>query len=162
MKLINIINLSARKLTSRTSVLTGMLFSSMALLANPVFAQTNGAGIDLHAAYPSAASCITTSSYAGVTNTCSYSVLVEGTLQGLATGYHTTSVSIYADNSSCQFLSTNGVGNGSFLGPVTYAVSGPKSWQTLNTGSIYVWSWSPLIVRCTLESGGIIGSFTAI
>ncbi|WP_347985792.1 hypothetical protein [Methylomonas sp. AM2-LC] len=156
----NIKNINLPNLSGRAIAFTGLLFSSL-LLANPAFAQSNGPGNALHAAYPSTANCITTSSYAGVTNTCGYPVLVVGSLQ-VATGWHSTSVSIYGNNSNCQFLSTNGVGNGSNLGPVTYTLSGPKTWQTLNTSSIYVWDWSPLIVRCSLESGGIIGSFTAI
>lgn len=132
-----------------------------ALLATAAGAAWNGSGSQMKAYYPNESDCLVTNSYAGIINNCTYSVYVNATLAVNTETWHATSVSMYGSNSWCQTVSTNGVGNGANLGATTWTVAGPKTWQTLNTGSRYVWSWSPVLFWCLLEPGGVIGSFTA-
>lgn len=149
----------ARIATSLTPVLVAALAG---VASTPMTAEsaTNGAGIALKAFYPSDAGCFSGYSYAGVVNNCSTARWISTTLP-VPAGWHGTSVSVYGNGSMCHTISTNGVGNGANLGPDTWTLAGPKTWQTLNTGDRYVWDWSPVLFECLLESGGIIGSFTA-
>jgi hypothetical protein len=132
-------------------------------LAGSAISGVNGPGVDFKAAYPADDACfqLSGSSYAGITNTCSTARLIVATLPITNEGWHPTSVSLFGSNSWCQTVSTNGVGNGAHVGPATWTTAGPQTWQTLNTGDRYVWSWSPLAFRCVLEPGGVIGSFSA-
>ncbi|MEH1947680.1 MAG: hypothetical protein V7K77_12125 [Nostoc sp.] len=139
--------------------LVSMLAGVVSLVANQALAVT-GPGATMKNSYPQDNSCLSTSSYGGIINNCSYSVQVVGTLQ-LSTGSHPTSISIYGNNSSCQTLSINGVGNAAFVGSIIYTTSGPKVWQTLNLGDLYVYEGTGPIFSCSLEAGGIIGNFTA-
>jgi hypothetical protein len=145
-----------------TRVLASLTFlGGLALVPAPASA-LSGPGAALKGAYAGNQGCFNTVSYGAIQNNCSTPQLLIGTLAVSPNAWHTTSVSLYGDNSNCQVVTTNGVGNGSYLGPVTYAVSGPQTWQTLNTGSVYVWDvTSALTLRCVLEPGGEIGSFTA-
>lgn len=145
---------------SRT--LRALAIAGVAVLVTNADAAWNGSGSQMKAYYPSDAGCVRTNSFAGIINTCSYSVYVNATLPVQPEAWHATSVSIYGSNSWCQTVSTNGVGNGANLGSETWTVAGPQTWQTLNTGSRYVWSWSPLLFWCYLEPGGSVGSFTAL
>jgi hypothetical protein len=122
---------------------------------------TNGAGVVLKAYYPGDASCFSAWSYGGIANNCASARWVSTSLP-VPWGFHGTSVSIYGSSSYCHTVSTNGVGNGANVGADTWTVAGPKTWQTLNTGIRYVWDWSPVVFECLLESGGVIGSFTAV
>jgi hypothetical protein len=131
------------------------------VLAVSAQAAWNGSGSQMKAFYPSDAGCIRTNSYAAVINTCSYAVYVNATLPVASEGWYNTSVSLFGSNSWCQSVSTNGVGNGANIGANTWTVAGPQTWQTLNTGSRYVWSWSPVLFWCLLEPTGQVGSFTA-
>ncbi|MBN3949735.1 MAG: hypothetical protein V7K14_11585 [Nostoc sp.] len=139
--------------------LVSMLTGIISLVANQALAVT-APGATMKNSYPQDNSCLSTSSYGGIVNNCTYSVQVIGTLQ-LATGYHATSISIYGNNSWCQTDSINGVGNASFVGSQVYTTSGPKVWQTLNLGNLYVYDGTGTIFRCSLEAGGYIGNFTA-
>lgn len=143
--------------------LVSMLAGAISLVAGQALAVT-GPGATMKNSFPSDNSCLSTSSYGGIANNCTYSVQVVGTLQ-LSAGYHPTLVSILGNNSWCQTVSTNNVGNSSYLGPQVYTAAGPKTWQVLNLGNLYVYNWSSdqsgTIFRCGLEPGGVIGSFTA-
>jgi hypothetical protein len=123
-------------------------------------AAVNGPGIVFKAAFPEDAGCLSVSSYGGIVNNCATARWVKAALP-ISEGWHPTSVSIYGNSSMCYTVSTNGVGNGAHIGADTWTLAGPKAWQTLNTGDRYVWSWSPLLFSCLLESGGTIGSFSA-
>jgi hypothetical protein len=126
-------------------------------------AAVNGPGIHFKAAFASDASCFSrySPSFAGLINNCASSREIIATLPLTQVGWHPTSVSIYGNNSWCQSLSTNGVGNAAQVGPEVWTTAGPMNWQTLNLGDRYNWGWSPLVYRCWLQSGGIIGSFSA-
>lgn len=122
---------------------------------------TNGAGLTLRAYFPSDAGCFSASSYGGISNNCPDQRWLSVSLP-VPSGWHTTNVSIFGNNSMCQTVSTNGVGNGANVGAETWTLAGPRTWQTLATGDRFVWDWSPVVFRCLLEGGGVIGSFTAI
>ncbi|MEH1936796.1 MAG: hypothetical protein V7L14_24450 [Nostoc sp.] len=140
--------------------LVSMLAGVISLVANQALAVT-GPGASMKNSFPQDNSCLSTSSYGGIVNNCTYSVQVVGTLQ-LSTGYHATSIyQIYGNNSWCQTASINGVGNAASFGAQVYTTSGPKVWQTLNLGNLYVYDGTGVIFRCSLEAGGIIGTFTA-
>ena len=145
--------------TCLTPVLLGALAG---VVSAPMTAEsaTNGAGVALKAYYSSDDSCFSGYSFAGIINNCTTARWVATTLP-VPAGWHSTSVSLFGNSSFCHSVSTNGVGNGANVGPDVWTTAGPKSWQTLNTGDRYVWDWSPVVFRCLLESGGIIGSFTA-
>lgn len=142
-----------------------MLAGVISLVANQALAVT-GPGATMKNSFPQDNSCLSTSSYGGIINNCSYSIQVVGTLQ-LSPGSHPTSVRIYGNNSWCQTVSINGVGNGASIGSQVYTTSGPKDWNTLNLGNLYVYdgpdgnSETGTLFRCSLETGGIIGNFTA-
>lgn len=142
-----------------------MLAGVISLVANQALAVT-GPGATMKNSFPQDNSCLSTSSYGGIINNCSYSIQVVGTLQ-LSPGSHATSVRIYGNNSWCQTVSINGVGNGASIGSEVYTTSGPKDWNTLNLGNLYVYdgpdgnSETGTLFRCSLETGGIIGNFTA-
>lgn len=143
--------------------LTLALVPVVGLLASPALAVT-GPGAVMKNSFPADNSCLSTLSYGGIINNCTHSVAVVGTLQ-LPAGYHATSISIYGDNSWCQTVSVNGVGNGAYFpnnnqSPV-YTTAGPKTWQVLNLGNLYVANSTGTIFRCQLEAGGAIGNFTA-
>ena len=121
----------------------------------------NGAGLTFKAYYPSDAGCFSSSSYGAIVNNCPDARWLSTSLP-VPGGWHGTNVSIYGNGSMCQTVSTNGVGNGANIGAETWTVAGPKTWQTLNTGDRYVWDSSPVVFRCLLESGGVVGSFTAL
>jgi hypothetical protein len=140
---------------------TALALAAVMSLGGNAVSGVNGPGVDFKAAFPSDASCIQISSYAGVINTCTTARFVIATLPITAEGWHPTSVSLYGSNSWCQVVSTNGVGNGAYIGPTVWTTAGPQTWQTLNTGNQYVWAWSPLVYRCVLEPNGMIGSISA-
>ncbi|MCC5623988.1 hypothetical protein, partial [Nostoc sp. CHAB 5715] len=117
--------------------LVSMLAGVISLVANQALAVT-GPGATMKNSYPQDNSCLSTSGYGGIINNCAYSVQVVGTLQ-LLPGYHPTSIRINGNNSWCQTLSINGVGNAAFVGPQVYTSSGPKDWQTLNLGTLFVY-----------------------
>jgi hypothetical protein len=124
-------------------------------------AATNGAGVALRAYFPGDESCFSGASYGAVVNNCTTARWLLTSLP-VPTGWHTTNVSMFGSNSLCRTVSTNGVGNGANVGPDTWTVAGPQTWQTLATGDRFVWDSSPVVFECLLEPGGIIGSFTAI
>ena len=146
-----------------TAVLGSSLFSIAVVgaLAGSATSGVNGPGFDFKTVYPGDAGCFQVSSFAGLTNTCSTARLIQATLPITSEGWHPTSVSLYGSNSWCQTVSTNGVGNGAQVGPTVWTTAGPQTWQTLNTGDRYVWSWAALTYRCVLEPGGTIGAFYA-
>ncbi|MEH2222318.1 hypothetical protein [Nostoc sp.] len=145
--------------------LVSMLAGVISLVANQALAVT-GPGATMKNSFPQDNSCLSTSSFGGIINNCTYSVQVVGTLQ-LSPGSHPTSVRLYGSNSWCQTVSINGVGNGASIGSQVYTTSGPKDWQTLNLGNLYVYdgpdgnSETGTLFRCSLEAGGIIANFTA-
>jgi len=140
--------------------LVSMLTGVISLVANQALAVT-APGATMKNSFPQDNSCLSTLNYGGIINNCNYSVQVVGSLQ-LSAGYHATSIyQISGNNSWCQTVSINGVGNGNSVGPQVYTTSGPKVWQTLNLGNLYVYEGSGVIFRCSLEAGGGIGTFTA-
>ncbi|MDZ8034220.1 MULTISPECIES: hypothetical protein [unclassified Nostoc] len=145
--------------------LVSMLAGVVSLVANQALAVT-APGATMKNSFPQDNSCLSTSSYGGIINNCSYSVQVVGTLQ-LSPGSHPTSVRINGNNSSCQAISINGVGNGAAFSSLVNTTSGPKVWQTLNLGNLSVFdgpdgnSETGTLFSCSLEAGGIIGNFTA-
>jgi hypothetical protein len=102
--------------------------------------------------------CLNRHSYGGIRNDCTYSVEVVGSVV-VPEGWHATSINVYGNNSWCQSVSTGGNANSaSTVGDATWTLAGPDAWNTLNTGDRYVYWNSTLVFRCSLESGGIIGS----
>jgi hypothetical protein len=133
-----------------------------AIMMPAVSARANTSpGAMFKAAYASQASCINVSSYGQLVNNCSYSVLVEGSVPVTENAWHATSVSIAGNNSWCQTVTINGVGNGANVGNQVWTSAGPVTWQTLDTGARYVWSTMGVAFRCGLEPNGAIGLFTA-
>ena len=122
--------------------------------------EVKSTGLEFKAAYASQASCLSRSgsSYAGVQNTCSYRVEVVAWIPIVTAGWKDTSVFVFGNNTWCQTVATNDVGNGANIGSTVWTTAGPETWQSLNTGSRYVWSWSPLLVRCGLDAGETIGA----
>jgi hypothetical protein len=146
-----------------TCLIPVLVGAFVGVASTPMEAQsaTNGGGLLLHAYFPSDAGCFTTSSYGGIVNNCPSARWLSTSLS-VPSGWHTTSVSIFGSNSMCLTVSTNGVGNGANVGANTWTVAGPQTWQTLSTGDRFVWDWSPVVFECLLESGGVVGSFTAL
>ncbi|MGC4070353.1 MAG: hypothetical protein QM784_37955 [Polyangiaceae bacterium] len=120
-----------------------------------------GPGVAMHTSFGSQQGCVSRSSYGGIVNNCSYAVEVSGTLDVTQNAWHPTSVSIYGNSSWCQTVTINGVGNGAHVGAQVWTSAGPKSWQTLDLGSRYVWADMGLVFWCGLEPGGVIGNFRA-
>jgi hypothetical protein len=133
---------------------------TLAVAANDAHSGINAPGLVLKAVFASDAGCLSVNTgYADIKNNCAHAVEVEGTLPVLSEGWHNTSVSLFANNTWCQTISTNGVGNGANLGTVTWTTAGPRTWQTLNLGDRFVWSWAALSYHCGLEPGGVIGEY---
>ncbi len=130
-------------------------------LAGTAISGVNGPGFGFKAASPGDAACFQAFSWTGITNTCSTARVVVATLPITSEGWHPTSVSVRGSNSWCQSVVTNDVGNAAQTGAVTWTTAGPPTWQLLNTGDRYVWSWSSLTFRCLLEPGGVLGAFKA-
>jgi len=144
--------------------LTPVLLASLAGVAStPLTAEsaTNGGGVVMKALYPGDASCFAVNSWSGIVNNCATARWISTTLP-VPTGWHGTNMTVYGNSTMCHTVSTNGVGNAAHQGPDTWTLSGPKNWQTLNTGDRYAWDWSPVLFECLLESGGIVGGFTAL
>jgi hypothetical protein len=140
-----------------------LLAALVGVASSPITAEsaTNGAGVVMKPLYPGDTNCFSVNSYSGIVNSCASARWISTTLP-VPGGWHTTNVSVYGNNTMCHTISTNGVGNGANLGADTWTLAGPKTWQTLATGDRFVWDWSPVLFECLLESGGVIGSFTAL
>jgi hypothetical protein len=136
-----------------------MTVVALGVAARDAHSGINAPGIVLKAAFASDAGCLSRSTYADIVNNCSYAVEVEGFLPVLAEGWHNTSISLFANNTWCLTVSTNGVGNGANIGATVWTTAGPRTWQTLNLGDRYVWAWAALAYRCGLEPGGVIGEY---
>ena len=147
----------------KTGYLASVLAGVISLVAGPALAVTVP-GAAMKNSLPQDNSCLSTESYGRIVNNCTYSVEVVGTLPS-PTGWHPTSISMLGNNSWCQTVSINAVGNGAYFGGGTqnpvYTTAGPKVWQTLNLGNLYVYDNTGLIFRCGLEAGGAVGNFTA-
>lgn len=123
----------------------------------------NGPGQSMRAAFGGDTGCLARfTGYADLINNCPYAVEISGALPVTFEGWHPTSISLFGNNSWCQSVTTNGVGNGAHIGPATWTTAGPKTWQTLNLGDRYVWAWAALDFRCVLEPGGVIGEYSTI
>jgi hypothetical protein len=130
------------------------------VMAGPAHAAWEGyPGIHFKGANPGDADCIVRHSYSGVRNDCPTARTVVATVPVTAVGWYNTTVSVYGNNSWCRTTTVNGVGNGAHLGSATWTVAGPMTWQTLNTGSRYVWQDMSIVFDCELQSGGVIGGF---
>jgi len=127
------------------------------LTAKDGFCTLTGPGVTMNAYYASDVGCFNGQSYGAITNNCSTSRWVVGTLDVSQNVYHATSVYVYGSSTMCHSVQINGVGNGADVGPDTWTTAGPKTWQNLNTGSRYAFSGTGLLFRCLLEPGGIIG-----
>lgn len=130
-------------------------------IATDAHAETNGAGLTFRAYFPSDESCFSATSYGAIVNTCTTARWMSASLP-VPSGWHDTNVSIFGDNSMCQTVSTNGVGNGADVGAQTWTTAGPQTWQLLDLGSRFVWDTTPVVFRCLLEPSGIVGSFAAL
>ena len=122
---------------------------------------TTSPGAMFKAASASDAACVNVSSYGQLSNNCNRAVLIEGSVPATENAWHPTSVSIAGNNSWCQTVTINAVGNGAQVGNQVWTTSGPVTWQTLDTGSRFVWSTMGIAFRCGLEPNGSIGIFTA-
>src|ERR1041384_5560006 len=130
----------------------------LAVVADDAHSTVNP-GISMKAAFTGDAGCLSRfTGYADLINNCGYAVEIAGWLPVATEGWHPTSISLFTNNSWCQSVSTNGVGNGAQVGAVTWVTAGPRSWQTLNLGDRYV--WAGLAFRCVLEPGGVVGAYT--
>ncbi|MBN8469567.1 hypothetical protein JYJ95_23945 [Corallococcus exiguus] len=135
-------------------------FGVVALTAGTAGAWQYYPGIAFKAAYAGDTSCFNVHSYSGIRNDCTTARTVIVSVPMWTVGNHPTAVSIYGNNSWCDTTTVNGVGNGANLGATTYTVAGPMTWQTLNTGTRYVWEDTAIVFTCGLQAGGIIGAFS--
>jgi hypothetical protein len=138
-----------------------MLMGGLLLASAAPASATTLPGTVLKAAFAGDNGCINIRSYGGIGNDCTYPVLLVGTVPASENAWHPTNVSIFGDNSSCQTVTINGVGNGAQVGNVVFTTAGPQTWQTLDLGSRFVWPSSGIVFRCNLEPKGEIGLFTA-
>ena len=143
----------------RSGSILFVVLAAFGMAVNDAQSSSNAPGIVLKAAFASDAGCLSRTTYADIRNNCSYAVEVAGFLPILSEGWYPTKVVLYGNSSWCQSVSTNGVGNGAHIGAVVWTTAGPDSWQVLNLGDRYVWSWAALTFRCGLEPGGHIGEY---
>lgn len=101
--------------------------------------------------------CLSLNSYSGQQNTCGKFVNVQAYIPN----YNGNALALtgFMDNNSwCEAIVTNGVGNAAWFGPFARAggMNGNKSVQTLQLGSPPVFGGAALVVSCQLEynSGG--------
>jgi hypothetical protein len=133
---------------------------ALGMIGEEAHSSSNAPGSELHAAQGGNAGCLSRhTGYADVRNNCAFAVEVEGFLPILAEGWYPTRLVLFANNSWCQSVTTNGVGNGAHIGPATWTTAGPQTWQVLNLGDRFVWAPSALAFRCVLEPGGVIGEY---
>jgi hypothetical protein len=144
-----------------SSLLPMITVATLGAFAGSAEAAVNGPGFEFKAVTANDVSCFSRSSYGGLVNNCSTAKEVTATLPITAEGWYATTVTVYGSNSWCQSVSTDGFGNGAHVGPAAWISGASKTWLTLDTGSRYVWATTPLVFRCWLESGGIIGQFSA-
>jgi hypothetical protein len=135
-------------------------FGVVALSASTAAAWQYYPGSAFKAYFASDTSCFNVGSYSALRNDCSTTRTVIASIPMWTVGNHPTTVQIYGNNSWCETTTVNGVGNGAHLGATTWTVAGPMAWQTLNTGTRYVWEDYALVFTCGLQAGGVIGGFT--
>ncbi len=140
------------------TVAPALALAALATLGSEAQSANNSPGIAFKAAFPGDAACL--SRYTGfgdLRNNCTRAVEVIAVINVQSEGWHPTKVAIHGNNSWCQSVTTNAVGNGAQVGATTWTTAGPASWQTLNLGDRYVWNWAALVYRCGLEPSGVIG-----
>lgn len=97
----------------------------------------------------------------GLKNNCAVPHLVVATHPSLPAGVHQTHVYLFGSvNSWCQSTTINPQGTGADVGAFIFALGGGQNWQSINTGNRNVGALQPIVFRCTLEPGGIIGTYT--
>jgi hypothetical protein len=133
---------------------------ALTLSAAPAHAYTLP-GVTLKAAFAGDNGCVNVSSYGGVVNNCDHAVQLQASIPASDNNWHPTSVAIFGNNSWCQTVTINAVGNGAQVGNTVYTSAGPANWQTLDLGSRFVWPNTGITFRCGLEPNGQIGNFTA-
>ncbi|MEM9490319.1 MAG: hypothetical protein AAGC55_14330 [Myxococcota bacterium] len=145
------------------NVLATLLIAGTALLAGSVSAlagDMTAPGVEFKAAYGSSQDCLSVLSYGGIQNTCSYRVTVVAWAPVASTGNYGTEVQVYGNNTWCQSMTINGVGNASHLGSQVWTSAGPDAWKVLNTGTRYQWDDMGILFRCGLDAGERIGRAT--
>ncbi|CAM4309993.1 hypothetical protein G4177_05135 [Corallococcus sp. ZKHCc1 1396] len=135
-------------------------FGVVALSAGTAAAWQYHPGYAFKAYYAGDTGCFNPNSWSSIRNDCTTTRTLIASVPMWAVGNHPTTVQIYGNNSWCQSLTVNGVGNAGQVGPVVYTVAGPMAWQTLNTGTRYVWEDYAIAIHCGLQPGGVIGGFT--
>lgn len=120
-------------------------------------------GVDFKAAFPGGAACLQVFSAGALRNTCLVSHQVVATQPNLPAGPHQTSIHLFGSAlSGCRSMTTDLRGDGVDIGPFIAAVGAAPSWQTVNTGiRNSPLGLAPIVFRCTLEPGGIIGTHIA-
>ena len=120
-------------------------------------------GLSMKAASAADAGCFSRNpgNYASIQNNCATAREIQGFVQLPSGGTYNTRISIFGNNSWCQTVTINGVGNGAQVGPATWTTAGPQSWQTLNLGARFIWTDMSISFRCVREPTGIIGNFNA-
>jgi hypothetical protein len=140
--------------------LTLAALAGAALFGTPAQAQWNGSGSQMKVAFPSDNGCLRADvSYGGIVNNCGYWVWAKATLP-VTQGYWNTTVSVWGNNTQCVVASINDDGTGAFT-TSNWTLAGSQRWQTVNTGLLGVWNWTPVVFACNLEPGGKVGRFAA-
>jgi len=134
--------------------------ATLGVVSNDAHSGVNGPGLQFKTAFASDAGCLSRNTgYADIINNCTYAVEIGAALPVLSEGWHNTSVWLLGSNTWCQSVTINAVGNGAQVGPATWTVAGPPTWQVLNLGSRFVWANTSLEYRCVLEPHGVIGEY---
>jgi hypothetical protein len=115
----------------------------------------------MKAYYATDAACFSSFNYGAVINTCPTARWLSTSLS-VPAGWHSTSVSIFGNNSYCHTATTNNVGMPYSIGPDVGTLTASRDWNSLDTGDRFVYDWSPVVFECLLESNGVIGSFSAL
>jgi hypothetical protein len=134
---------------------------ALAKVQTDAHSATNGAGLIMKAYYATDAACFSSFNYGAVINTCPTARWLSTSLS-VPAGWHSTSVSIFGNNSYCHTATTNNVGMPYSIGPDVGTLTASRDWNSLDTGDRFVYDWSPVVFECLLESNGVIGSFSAL
>jgi hypothetical protein len=148
-----------------TTVFGAGLFSILAsgALISSALAEEVRPGVDFKPAVAPSASCLVSPSAGVLRNDCPGVQEIVATLPNLPAGPHATSVMLFGTVlSACRSMTIGPQGGGVEVGPLTASPIPGMSWRTIDTGiRNSLFGTVPIVFRCMLESGGMIGSFRA-
>jgi len=144
--------------TRFATILISGLVGTLGLSAD-THADTNGAGVTVKGYYPADTACLQSWDYGAIRNMCPNSVSVFAVLSPPQGWARRTYVDLFGNNSSCETSSLGYLGLPIERSSTAHSVSGPQSWQVLETGNRNVYASTPVMFSCQLEGGGVIGGF---